>query len=80
MKGTKPGAKCSQLRREGSTQNVHAEHEEYAGVHSLARIPETDNTNATESRNGLLEAIVSRYNMNEAFKRVKANKGSHGIM
>ena len=79
MKGTETGAKCSQLRREGSTQNVHAEHGGYAGVHIPARIPETDNTNAAESRNELLEKIVSRDNLNEAFKRVKANKGSHGI-
>jgi group II intron reverse transcriptase/maturase len=79
MKGTGKGAKCSQLRREGSTQNVHAEHGEYAGAYNPTRIPETDNTNAIESRDGLLEKIVSRDNMNEAFKRVKANKGSHGI-
>ncbi|MFC3773813.1 group II intron reverse transcriptase/maturase [Paenibacillus sp. GCM10012303] len=79
MKGTKTGAKCSQLRSEGSTRNVHAEHEEYAGAYSPRRIPETDNTSAIELRNGLLEEIVSRANMNEAFKRVKANKGSHGI-
>lgn len=79
MKGTGTGTKCSQLRREGSAQNVHAEHGEYAGAHNPARIPETDNANASESRSGMLERIVSRDNMNEAFKRVKANKGSHGI-
>jgi RNA-directed DNA polymerase len=79
MRGTKSGAKCSQLRREGSPQNVHAEHGGYAGAHIPARIPETDSTNANESRNDLLEKIVSRDNMNEAFKRVKTNKGSHGI-
>lgn len=79
MKGTGTGAKCSRLRREGSAQNVHAEHGEYAGAYNPARIPETDSTNADESRKGLLEKIVSRDNMNEAFKRVKANQGSHGI-
>lgn len=79
MKGTKTGAKCSQLRREGLPQKVHAEHGEYAGAHIPRRIPETDNTDANESKDGLLEKIVSRDNLNEAFKRVKANKGSHGI-
>ncbi|WP_059040950.1 group II intron reverse transcriptase/maturase [Paenibacillus rubinfantis] len=79
MNGTETGVKCSQLRREGSTQNVHAEHGEYAGAHSPERIPETDSTDATESKDELLEKIVSRDNMNEAFKRVKTNKGSHGI-
>jgi RNA-directed DNA polymerase len=79
MNDTKTGAKCSQLQREGSPQNVHAEHEGYAGAHIPARIPETDNTNATESKKDLLETMVSRDNLNEAFKRVRANKGSHGI-
>ena len=29
--------------------------------------------------NDLLEQVLSRDNMNKAYKRVKANKGSHGI-
>lgn len=79
MKVTRTGAKGSQLREEGSTQKDSAEHEGYAGVHIPERIAETDNTNANESEKGMLEEIVSRHNLNEAFKRVKANKGSHGI-
>jgi len=79
MKVTETGAKGSQLPKEGSPQMNSAEHEEYAGVHIPERIAETDDTNANESRNDLLEKIVSRDNMNEAFKRVKAKKGSHGI-
>lgn len=79
MKVTETGAKGSQLPEEGSPQTNRAEHEGYAGVHIPARIAETDDTNANESRDGLLEEIVSRNNLNEAFKRVKAKKGSHGI-
>jgi RNA-directed DNA polymerase len=79
MKVTGTGAKGSQLPVEGSSQKNSAEHEGYAGAHNPERIAETDDTNASESRNGLLEKIVSRDNLNEAFKRVKANKGSHGI-
>jgi len=79
MNVTKTGAKGSQLPREGSLQKNRAEHEGYAGVPIPARITETDDTNATESKDRLLEKIVSRDNLNEAFKRVKANKGSHGI-
>jgi len=79
MKVTKTGAKGSQLPREGSMQKNSAEHERYAGVHSPVRIPETDNTNASWSKDRLLEEIVSRDNMNLAFKKVKANKGSHGV-
>ncbi|WP_261301723.1 reverse transcriptase domain-containing protein [Paenibacillus andongensis] len=79
MKVTNTGIKGSQLRGEGSMQKDNAEHEGYAGVHNPERITETGNTNATESKKGLLEEIVSRDNMNQAFKKVKANKGSHGI-
>jgi Retron-type reverse transcriptase len=79
MKVTEAGAKGSQLPKEGSPQKNSAEHEEYAGVHIPARITEKDDTNANESKDRLLEKIVSRDNLNEAFKRVKANKGSHGI-
>jgi group II intron reverse transcriptase/maturase len=78
MNVTNTGAKGSQLPTEGSMQKDSAEHEGYAGVHNPVRITEADNTNANESKEGLLEKIVSRNNLNEAFKRVKANKGSHG--
>lgn len=79
MKATDTGAKGSQLPMEGSPQKNSAEHEGYAGVHIPERIAERDDTNAIESEKRLLEKIVSRDNLNEAFKRVKANKGSHGI-
>lgn len=80
MKVTKTGAKGSQLpEKEGFAQKASAEHEGYAEAHIPARITETDNTDANLPGDGLLERIVSRNNLNEAFKRVKANKGSHGI-
>lgn len=79
MKVTDAGAKGSQLPEEGSPQKNSAEHKGYAGVHNPARITEKDDTNANESKENMLERIVSRDNLNEAFKRVKANKGSHGV-
>lgn len=80
MKVTKPGAKYSQLPKKGGfEQKNSAEHEGYARAYSPVRITENNTANATESKRGLLEEIVSRDNMNQAFKRVKANKGSHGI-
>lgn len=79
MKFTNIGIMGSQLPIEGPRQKVSAEHEGYAGAHSPVRITENNNTNENESKKGLLEEIVSRDNMNQAFKRVKANKGSHGI-
>ncbi|KJS75611.1 MAG: DNA polymerase [Desulfotomaculum sp. BICA1-6] len=84
MNVTKKGAKCSQLpagksRMEGSPQKNSAEHEGYAGAHSPLRITENNITNADLSKERLLEQIVDRNNMNKAYKRVKSNKGSHGI-
>ena len=78
MKVTSTGAKGSPLQNEGSTQKDSAEHEGYAGVHHPVRITENNNTNAGESKKGLLEKTVSRDNLNQAFKKVKANKGAHG--
>ncbi|MDR6880025.1 reverse transcriptase domain-containing protein, partial [Bacillus sp. 3255] len=80
MNGTKSGAKYSQLpRKEGSAQKNSTEYEGYAGAYIPERITENNTTNANESKKELLEEIVSNSNLNEAFKRVKANKGSHGI-
>lgn len=84
MNVTKTEAKCSQLpadnsRKEGSLQKNSAEHEGYAGVHNSGRITENNITNADLSKEKLLEKIVDRDNMNNAYKRVKSNKGAHGI-
>lgn len=80
MKATETGAKHSQSpEKEGFTQKNSAEREGYAGACSPAKITETDNTNVNESEGRLLEQMASKHNLNEAFKRVKANKGSHGI-
>ena len=84
MNVTKTEAKCSQLPvniscKEGSLQTNSAEHEGYAGVHNSGRITENNVTDAELSMEKLLERIVERNNMNNAYKRVKSNKGSHGI-
>lgn len=78
MNVTNTGAKGSQLPSKGSTQKDSAEHEGYAGVLNPVRISENNNTNANESEKGLLEKIVSKDNLNQAFKKVKANTGAHG--
>jgi len=84
MNVTKTGAKCCQLpldisRKEGLLQTNSAEHEGYAGVHSSERITENNITDADRSKEKLLEKIVERDNMNNAYKRVKSNKGAHGV-
>jgi retron-type reverse transcriptase len=42
-------------------------------------ITENNITDADMSKERLLEEIVDRDNMNNAFKRVKSNKGAHGV-
>ncbi|MHB8074720.1 group II intron reverse transcriptase/maturase [Desulfosporosinus fructosivorans] len=84
MNVTKTEAKCSQLptdkrQKEGSSQKNSAEHEGYAGVHGSVRITENNITDADWSKERLLEKIVDRDTMNNAFKRVKSNKGAHGV-
>jgi len=75
MKVTVEGTKHSQPREGGSPQKDSAERESYAGVYDSLRITENNITDA----NGLLEQILDRGNMNRAYKRVKSNKGAHGV-
>ena len=58
----------------GCPQRDSAEHEEYVGARSADR-RETEETDGAD----LLERILSRDNLNRAYKRVKANKGAPGI-
>ena len=43
------------------------------------RITENNNTDANSQGNELLERILSRDNLNRAYKQVKRNKGAHGV-
>ena len=64
------------LEEKGCPQKDSAEHEEYAGVpRSFRRIWKERDSAQPE----LLERILSRDNLNRAFKRVKANKGAVGV-
>jgi group II intron reverse transcriptase/maturase len=72
-------SKHRQLRIEGYLQRVSAEQKEYAEVCASPKMTETDNTNANEQTEGLLEQILSAENLNQAYMRVKRNKGAGGI-
>ena len=66
--------KAEYLGNRGCLQRDSAEREEYAGAQSI------DNRESEEADGvELLERILSRENLNNAFKRVKANKGAPGI-
>jgi group II intron reverse transcriptase/maturase len=71
--------KYRQLRFEDYLQMVSAEQKEYAEVYASPKMTETDITSTDEQREGLLEQILSRDNLNRAYKQVKKNKGAGGI-
>jgi len=71
--------KHRQLRMEDYLQKVSGEQKEYAEVCASPKIIETDITNTNEQTEGLLEQILTRDNLNLAYKRVKRNKGAGGI-
>lgn len=63
----------------GYCQRDSAEHERYDGAPTDVRITENNTTNADRIGNGLLEEILCANNLNKAYKRVKSNKGAHGV-
>lgn len=79
MKVTDEGIKYRQLHIEDYLQKVSAEQKEYAGVYASSRITENSIINTDLSSDGLLEKILERDNMNQAFKKVKSNKGAGGV-
>jgi group II intron reverse transcriptase/maturase len=81
MNVTEAGNNHSQLRLTnwGSPQRDSAEHEEYAGACSQKRITENNAANTNEPKARLLERILERNNLNQAYKRVKSNKGAGGV-
>ena len=63
----------------GCPQRVGAEHGEYAEALIDKRMTENNITKVDRQADGLLEKIVSRENLNRAYKRVKRNKGAGGV-
>ena len=68
-----------QLQNEGYPQKVSAEQREYAEACAPPKMTETDITNTNQQTEGLLELILTRDNLNRAYKQVKRNKGAGGI-
>jgi RNA-directed DNA polymerase len=71
--------KHRQLRIEDYLQMVSAEQKEYAEACASSKMAETDITNTNEQTKGLLEQILTRGNLNRAYKQVKRNEGAGGI-
>jgi len=50
-----------------------------AGAQSISSMCQSKENNVSEHTDRLLEKILDRHNLNLAYKRVVANKGSHGV-
>lgn len=79
MNVTKEGIKYRQLQLEDYLQMVSAEQREYVEVYASSKITENNITNTDMPKDDLLEKILDRNNLNQAFKKVKSNKGAGGI-
>jgi len=79
LKNTKKCDESRQLHIEGYLQKDRVELEEYVGAPSISLTLDKKQNAEIKYVSGLLEKIIDRNNLNQAFKRVKANKGSHGI-
>jgi group II intron reverse transcriptase/maturase len=79
MNDTNDGLKYRQLHIEDYLQMVSAEQKEYAEVYAHQRISENNLTITNFQTDNLLEKILDRNNLNNAYKKVKSNKGAGGV-
>jgi len=85
MKVTEKEMKYRQLHmnldkeNEGYPQKVSAEQRGNVEAYASRRITENNIINTDLSKEGLLEKILDRDNLNVAFKKVKSNKGAGGV-
>ena len=80
MKHTKKYDESRQLHISGGyLSKDRVELESSTGAHSISSMCGSRENNVSECTNKLLEKILDRHNLNLAYKRVMANKGSHGV-
>lgn len=79
MKDTKEYVESRQLHKEDYSQESRVELECNEKVQSISLTSDRKQNDEKAYDSRLLEKILDRENMNKAFKRVKKNKGSHGI-
>ena len=79
MKVTESGFNNRQLHMEDYLQMVSAEQKEYAEVFDYSKITEKSGVITDYWTNNLLDLILRKDNLNEAYKQVKRNKGKGGI-
>ena len=79
MNVTESRFKNRQLHIEDYLQMVSAEQKEYAEVFDYCKITEKSGVITDYWTDNLLELILRKDNLNQAYKRVKSNKGAGGI-
>ena len=79
MNVTKNELKDRQLHIEDYLQMESAEQKEYAEVSAHSRIIENNDIITEFQANRLMEKILHSSNLNEAYKKVKSNKGAGGV-
>ena len=79
MNDTNDGLKYRQLHIVDYLKIVSAEQNKYADVYAHQSISENNAINTDFQTTGLLERILDRDNLNNAYKRVKSNKGAGGV-
>jgi RNA-directed DNA polymerase len=79
LKDTKKCIESRQLHSGDYLYEDRVELECNTGVPSISSMSENKENNDNEYASKLLEEILEANNMNLAYKRVKANKGSHGV-
>jgi len=79
MNATENEKKYCQSQIGNSIQKNTAEQERYVGEYDSMKITENNITNTALLESDLLEKILDRQNLNQAYKKVKANKGAGGV-
>jgi group II intron reverse transcriptase/maturase len=79
MKATGHGEEGRKLQSEGCPQKIPVEPGKYAGVPDHEKMAENNAADTECQTDRLMEKILNRNNLNMAYKKVKANKGSGGV-
>jgi len=79
LKDTKKYKESRQLPKGGYLYKDRVEPESSAGAPSISSMSQSEENNVNEYKERLLEKILEPVNLNLAYKKVKANKGSSGV-
>ncbi|WP_331664228.1 hypothetical protein [Lacrimispora sp.] len=79
MKVTNDGLKDRQLHIKGYLQMVSEEQKEYAEVSAHQKITENNDIITDFQMNKLMEKTLQAGNLNNAYRKVKSNKGAGGV-